>query len=354
MSQAFISGVNKQSSQLELERCIQDIFLRATNQLSWLKPGQTVFLKPALNSNNPYPATSHPLLISVLKKIILEHGGKVIIGDQSGVESVVSNQAGVVKGNSADNYEISGMGKKTDFTALEHRGWDDGYLRYTHNANAWANGFYYTKYLDEADHFINLSRLSTHAQAGVTATFKNLVGILRVDSRLEFHHNGPFNNVIQKNAAGANLKTTDDGTNLFFEKMTEIGLAVKDKLRLNMCVGTQAQVTLGPDKQVGPLTSRIVTPEFGLIFASTDPVATELISTAELTRLYRQTGYMSKVWQKILLRLNPAITELGKYAPQNSPFIQHAIKIGLGELQTDLEYIKVPAEIQAELNQLIK
>jgi len=355
MSHIIISGVEKKASLNELKKTIKDVFLQATNNLSWLKPGQTVLLKPALNSNNTYPATCHPLLVSVLKKTIEEYGGKVIIGDQSGVESVVNNQHGVIKGSSANNFENSNMGKKESFTAFETADWDIGFKLYKSDlAKSWPNGFYYTKYVDKADHFINLSRLSTHAQAGITGTFKNLVGILRTDSRLDFHNNGPFNDVIQKHAKGANLNIPDDNSNSFIEKITEISLAVKDKLRLNMCVGTQAQVTLGPDRKIGIFKSHVVEPDFGLTFASPDPIATEIIATAELTRLYKKINFTHKLLQKYLIFLNKTIIELGKYAPKDSLFVEHAIKLELGNPNFEIKYINVPAEIQQELNELIK
>jgi hypothetical protein len=70
-----------------------------------------------------------------------------------------------------------------------------------------------------------------------------MVGMLREDSRMEFHANGPYNDFITNAAKGSALSTQDDRTNTFFEKIVEISDAVRDKLRFTLFVATQAQTT---------------------------------------------------------------------------------------------------------------
>jgi Domain of unknown function (DUF362) len=83
---------------------------------------------------------------------------------------------------------------------------------------------------------------------GATLGFKIMVGLLREDSRMEFHANGPYNNVIKNAAKGSTLSPKDDESGTFFEKIVEISGAIKDKLRLTMVVATEAQTTFGPDR----------------------------------------------------------------------------------------------------------
>jgi uncharacterized protein (DUF362 family) len=42
----------------------------ATTDFSWLSKGDTVFIKPALNSGNPYPATTNPIAIGAMVELL--------------------------------------------------------------------------------------------------------------------------------------------------------------------------------------------------------------------------------------------------------------------------------------------
>ena len=86
MKPVFVNGVIPDPQGNLLATCIRDIFLTATEDLAWLDEGDVVLLKPALNSPNPYPSTTHPLAIRVVTELLEERGAKVVIGDQSGIE----------------------------------------------------------------------------------------------------------------------------------------------------------------------------------------------------------------------------------------------------------------------------
>ena len=79
----YVNGVEPDPNDNLLSSCIEDVFLNSTDNLKWLKSGDIVLLKPALNSGNPYPSTTHPLSIQTLAKILAENGARVVIGDQS-------------------------------------------------------------------------------------------------------------------------------------------------------------------------------------------------------------------------------------------------------------------------------
>ena len=81
--------------------------------------------------------------------------------------------------------------KGVEFIAFEDKGWNH-FKKFKPKNSAWDNGFYITKVIDEVDHIINLPRISSHIMAGVTLGTKNLVGLLREDSRIEFHNDGPW------------------------------------------------------------------------------------------------------------------------------------------------------------------
>ena len=250
MSNVFVQGIPTQFADSNLEKHITEVFLRTTNNLSWLCEGDTVLIKPALNSGDPYPATTHPQTLQTISHILKDRGAKVIIGEQSGIEHVLHHPGGVVRGSTRANYSHAGMGfaEDTRLVSFEETDWDRDFLHYqSENTCSWKNGFYLTSLIDKVDHIISLPRVSTHAQAGVTLGLKIMVGMLRQDSRLEFHANGPFNSFIVKYSQGSNLPSHDDHTGMFFEKIVEISDAIKAKLRLTLYTATKVQVTFGPD-----------------------------------------------------------------------------------------------------------
>ena len=61
----------------------------AVTDFSWLSRGDTVLIKPSVNSGNPYPATTHPAGIKAMIALLKEKGaGKVMVSDMSGIEHV--------------------------------------------------------------------------------------------------------------------------------------------------------------------------------------------------------------------------------------------------------------------------
>jgi len=74
MKPVYMTGLKNASDSGMIASAIRDIILRATGNLSWLSFGDTVLLKPALNSADPYPSTTHPLAVSVTAALLEERG----------------------------------------------------------------------------------------------------------------------------------------------------------------------------------------------------------------------------------------------------------------------------------------
>jgi uncharacterized protein (DUF362 family) len=338
------------------------VLLKSTDNLAWLSPGDVVLLKPALNSGNPYPSTTHPLSIHVISKILTEKGAKVVIGDQSGIRNVLHDSTGVIYGNSRDNYINAGMSTICDkrFIGFEEKGWNEGFSHYSSDkTSSWPNGFYVTNWIHKADHIINLPRLSTHVQAGATLGFKNMIGILRDDSRMEYHANGPYNFFIKTAAHGSRLKSIDDKSGAFFEKIVEISDAVREKLRLTLFVATKAQTTFGPNRyalelgKTGIAKAHVMDLNPGMVFGSADPVAAEAFALALLKDVTKSVPFFHKLLQRLILFSNKNITELNKIPVKNHPYIRHAINIGLGKMQGQIIYGDVPNTVQDRLKEYL-
>ncbi|WP_424720436.1 DUF362 domain-containing protein [Methanoregula sp.] len=359
MKPVFVYGVGQDVRASALAAAIRDILLKSSDGFSWLDKGDTVLLKPALNSSDPYPATTHPLAIEVTSQLLAERGAKIVIGDQSGIEHVLHHPGGVIRGSSRSSYIRSGMGSKDDtrFVSFEEGGWDTGFYHYRSGSTpSWPYGFFISDWARKADHIISLPRLSTHSQAGATLGFKIMVGMLREDSRMEFHANGPYNNVITKAAKGSVLSAKDDHSGTFFEKIVEISDAIKGKLRLTMIVATEAQATFGPDRfgiRLGPLglgRAYVKKPEPGLVFASVDQVAAEAYALALLKDLKHEVPFLPRMAEHLILFQNANVRDLLTVPVRIHPFIRHAIRIGLGNMPERIEYTDVPYAVQDKIN----
>ncbi|MCG8688033.1 MAG: DUF362 domain-containing protein, partial [Desulfobacterales bacterium] len=311
---------------------ISKVFLEATNNLEWLKSGERVLLKPALNSKDKYPATTHPLALEVVAKEIRMRGGVPIAADQSGIETVVVDKREVRKGSSRECYRKSDMKVSgVDFIALEERGWDS--YKFVKNRNSdWSDGFYISDIIDSVDHIINLPRISTHIQAGVTLGAKNWVGLLREDSRLRFHSDGPYYKTMVKFASASPiLKTNLENEDKFFEKMGEITLAVKSKLRLTLFVGTEVQLVAGPDKKVAMFKTLQKKPKVGVVIASDNQMEADAVALAFLRQEYRKLNFIEKIPAKIIGFLNKQTKELIKERFWDNAFLKYAISKKLGK-----------------------
>ena len=359
----LVEGIEDGNGNTALKKVIKDVFLKSTNNLEWLSKGDLVLLKPALNSDNPYPSTTHPLAISVISNILTEKGANVVVGDQSGLGHVVQDDIGVIRGHTRDNFVKSGMGNNDDgnFISFESRGWNEGFIHHkSDNTPSWPNGFYVTKCIEKADHIINLPRLSTHSQAGVTLGFKNMVGILRDDSRMDFHANGPFNNFIKREARGSTLKSVDDGSGTFIEKIVEINDAIREKLRLTLFVATKAQATYGPNQselKLGKLEiakANIVNLKPEMVFAGTDPVAVESFAFALIKDIRNSLPPLSKIFSNIILSSNEIVRQIDEIPVIKQKFIRHAIDIGLGNMPDQIIYNNIPITLQNRIGKYLE
>jgi hypothetical protein len=187
-----------------------------------------------------------------------------------------------------------------------------------------------------------------------------MVGMLREDSRMEFHANGPLNRFIIRSAKGSTLTSSDDGTGTFFEKIVEISDAIRDKLRLTLFLATEVQATFGPDRygiRMGPIglgRSYIVRPEPGIVFGSADQIAAEATALAVLKAARRSLPLLPHSMQRVGLFRNPYVQGLDLMNVRDHPYIRHGMKIGLGEMPSEIVFEDVPEQVQQQLDGLLQ
>ncbi|HNC99134.1 MAG TPA: DUF362 domain-containing protein, partial [Myxococcota bacterium] len=130
--------------------------VRLAGGLSFIRPGERVLLKPAVNSGNAYPATVDPETLLVMGLLVKEAGGEPYVADRSFFLS-----------NTMDNFEKVGIRDAAaqldiPLLALESKG-----LTLLHHPLAthwWGNTIPIYRDVATAHHIINLCTPRTHFQ----------------------------------------------------------------------------------------------------------------------------------------------------------------------------------------------
>jgi len=235
--------------------------IEAATDFSWLSSGDRVMLKLALNKGNPYPATTDPWSVSCMVKLLKEKGaGQIYVADQSGVQSVLWT-ADNKKGSSRECCESAGLFgviEETGATPLffEEQGYDAYAPGLPEGIHHWSAPIWITSSVNNVDHIIYLGRISSHVLGDATLGFKLSVGFLREDSRKAFHQGG-------------------DDFYVMYEEIIQVP-QIKNKFRLAVSSGRSVFSTFGPDD------GHVSTPDYGLLVASDDLLAHELLCYAWL------------------------------------------------------------------------
>lgn len=260
-----VAGVPRGAAAGETERAVRAAAQAATD-FAWLSPGDTVLIKPACNSPNAYPATTDPVALRAMIGLLREKGaGRIIVADMSGVQ-FVRFSPDRLEGSTRDLMQRAGMARAAEDAgaevhAFEEAGWDGFFAEQPAAEGSWAGPVWLPAILNEVDHVVLMPRTSRHLLAGSTLALKAAVGWWRHDSRLEYHR--------------------DAGT--FHEKTADANTvpSVLAKQRLVLTSATKVLSTFGPD------TGHVSEPDTGLVFASPDPVAHDMLSLAWLVESRR-------------------------------------------------------------------
>lgn len=258
-------GVSRSAPLAVLGRGIRDAAHAATD-FSWLRPGDRVLLKVMCNSPNPYPATTHPVAVTVMSDLLRERGATVYVGDQSGVQ-FVHHTRHTQRGSTRANFDNNGLEQaaqrgQATVACFEEAGYD-GYFAAEPPADShFRREIFLPNIVREVDHIIYLPRVSKHVLAGSTLALKGAVGWMREDSRLELHRDGAT----------------------FLEKCADINGSreIRERLRLVLSVGTHVQTSFGPD------SGNVATPDVGLVIASENIVDHDVASCAYLLEISEQ------------------------------------------------------------------
>ena len=260
----ILAGTDREAS-AGLVSAVRDAAEAATD-FSWLSRGDPVFIKPVLNSGNPYPCTTSPVALEAMIGLLKEKGaGRIIVGDMSGIEHVRPFRARP-SGSTHDLMHTSGMAAAVlaaggELYAFEDGGWDGFYEEQPTSGSNWRGALTMPRILQEVGHIILMPRCGRHLLAGASLGLKAAVGYWRRDTRLEYH----------RDAATLHEKTAEGNT-------VPTLLA---KQRLVLTAADRVLTTFGPDG------GRVCQPETGLVIASESVVAHDMVSLAWLIECRR-------------------------------------------------------------------
>src|SRR6185295_773930 len=141
------------------------------DDLAWLSRGDTVLIKVASNSGNPYPATTDPVAVRAMVELLIARGARrVIVADMSGVQFVRFWKDGL-RGSSRVLMEENGLARATrdsgaELHAFEEAGWDAFFEERPTVTGTWAGPVMLPAILKEVDHVVLMPRCSRHVLAG--------------------------------------------------------------------------------------------------------------------------------------------------------------------------------------------
>jgi len=267
-----LAPLNREPSSQDMDQAIRDATF-AVDNLDWLKAGDTVLIKPVINSGKPYPSTTSPLALGSMIRLLKEKGaGHVVVGDMSGVGHLHQAPEGC-KGSTRSLAKSAGLlyavlDAGAEWAFFEESGWESFYEEQPAPGSHWQRGIMLPNLLQEVDHIVSMPRCSRHALLGNTLGLKSVVGYMRYDSRLEYHHAAKS---IQEKTAEANTVPT-----------------LLQKQRLVVTAADKVLATFGPD------LGHVIAPQQGLVIASRSVVAHDLISLAWLIVHWRQAPWLNK------------------------------------------------------------
>jgi uncharacterized protein (DUF362 family) len=274
MTQVFLSGVSKDSSEQALRRAVRDAAEAATD-FSWLSSGDSVFIKLALNSGYPYPSTTNPVAVAAMVGLLKDKGaGRIVVGDMSGIMYLKLTPRSVW-GSTRSLMERNGMAQAVheagaDLYCFEEAGWEAFFEDVPVAGSHWKTGLMMPSILKEMDHLVLMPRCANHILAGSTLGLKAAVGYWRTDTRLEYHRDA---STLQEKTADANTVAV-----------------LRDKQRLVVSAATKLLTTFGPDEGF------VMEPQTGLVIASESVVAHDMVALAWLLLGRTQTPASAFQW----------------------------------------------------------
>lgn len=171
-----------QYSAEEAKIALQEV-LAPLGGLDWVQKGMTIGIKANLVTyfHPDAAATTHPVLLCELIKMIRSRGASVIVGDSPGglYNHIYVNR--IYSATGMKSVEAVGATLNQDFSTKNA----------TFPEAKAATTFTYTAWLDQVDAIINFCKLKTHGMIGMSAAAKNMFGAVPGTTKPEYHYRFP-------------------------------------------------------------------------------------------------------------------------------------------------------------------
>jgi uncharacterized protein (DUF362 family) len=205
----------------------------SVTDFSWLRQGDSVFVKLASNSGYAPPSVTSPDVLAGVVGLVREAGaGTVYVGDMSGA-IYVRHLADRTIGSTREIMRTNGLLAAAEAAGATVHCFEEvpfarAYIPGVPTGNStWEDDLQVAAILDEVDHVVNLPRLGKHVLAGASLGLKNAVGWISDYSRMVLHRDG----------------------DLFHTRIAEINTIpqLAEKMRFTLTLVDRALTTYGPD-----------------------------------------------------------------------------------------------------------
>jgi len=242
--------------------------------LDFIKSGDSVLIKPNVNSDHSHPGTTNPEVVLAVVNMVREKGPKrIIVADRSNPAwdtLKAMKKVGMYEAAIRGGAEVVVFGEG-DYVKVKPE-----------NSHYWSQGFYIPELVRQVNHIISLPVVKTHIIADFTMGIKNWVGLIPPSDRNYLH---------------LKEREKDD----FGRMLSEIHLGRKPSFLV--MDATKVFVSGGPS--YGDLV------EPGLVIASSDLVANDVTGLA-------------------LLKTLGTIDEIQGKSVWEQPQVKRSIELGLG------------------------
>lgn len=177
---SLVSLVRTDNRRKGIEEALR--LLGGMERVTGLEAGARVLIKPNMNSDDPFPASTHPETIRTVITLLKGMGVRDIrLGDSSGPFWLPTRKTmeklGIIKLAEAEGVPVH---------CFDEEEWVKTYPR---DAAHWRDGLIMARTIHSEDNVISLPALKTHQYGGIfTLSMKNAVGIVHPKNRGDMHN----------------------------------------------------------------------------------------------------------------------------------------------------------------------
>ncbi len=149
--------------------------------------GKKVVVKPNVNSDDTYPATTNPLVVKGVIELLYEAGAsEVIVGDMSNPNYPT-----------LDSMRKTGIERAAREAGAEVAAFDDDeWVTVEPERAEFLKSFEIPRTIYEAERLVNVPAIKTHGIATYTMSLKNFVGVIHPRSRWKIHSSDKLEEMI--------------------------------------------------------------------------------------------------------------------------------------------------------------